>query len=267
MPAMATRITTAARAMGTATSRRLLGASATVILCAACGGPGPYGSAGASARSKPSTSPPSKPRSSFSWLKPQPPPTGWRQVTIPSGAAVAYPASWHPQHGDAGTATAALLTRRGAFLGYLNITPRQGPEQLTGWAAFRLHHNREEGDSHVRELASATGLHFRTGRGSCVEDSYATTIHAHFVEIACLVAGAKATTVIVGAAPPADWSQPGAGDRAGDRWVRDVGSDQSQPTPSRLVPATPCVGLAVAVRAQQLKIFDPVVVTIAVDVM
>jgi hypothetical protein len=211
--------------MGTATSRRLLGATATVILCAACGGPGPYGSAGASAHSKPSVaarsssgasapsnssaSAPPNPSSSFSWLRPQPPPSGWRRATIPSGAAVAYPASWHPQHGDAGTATAALLTRRGAFLGYLNITPRQGPEQLNGWAAFRLDHNREEGDSHVMRLASATGLHFRTGHGSCVEDSYTTTIHAHFVEIACLVVGARATTVIVGAAPPADWSHQG----------------------------------------------------------
>jgi hypothetical protein len=120
---------------------------------------------------------------------------------------MSYPASWSPQHGDSGTATVALRTGKGAFLGYLNITPQQGPETLNGWASFRIHHNHEEGDLNVRRLASASGLHFRTGHGSCVTDSYGTDTHSHYIEIACLVAGAKATTVIVGAAPPSDWSR------------------------------------------------------------
>lgn len=184
--------------METGTSRLLLGATATLILCAACGG--------TAARS--TSAPPRArgPQAGFSWFKHQSPPSGWRLVRIPSGASMSYPASWRPQHGDVGTATAALRSPRGAFLGYLNITPAQGPEKLNGWASFRTHHNREEGDLDVRQLASATGLRFRNGHGSCVEDSYATETHAHYIEVACIVAGTKATTVIVGAAPPSAWS-------------------------------------------------------------
>jgi hypothetical protein len=40
-----------------------------------------------------------------------------------------------------------------------------------------------------------------------VRDSYTTVTHARYVEIACLVAGQRATSVIVGAAPPNAWSQ------------------------------------------------------------
>ena len=107
-----------------------------------------------------------------------------------------YPASWSRQRGDPGTATAALRTRRGAFLGYLNITPRQGEEALRGWASFRLHHDYEEGDRGLKKLAAASGLHFRTGHGSCVKDSYRTESGHHFIEIACFVVGRKASTVI-----------------------------------------------------------------------
>lgn len=120
---------------------------------------------------------------------------------------MSYPASWQREDGDPGTATAALLSSKGAFMGYLNITPQQGPEKLTGWAAFRIHHDENEGDRHLKELASATGLRFLTGPGSCVEDSYLTQIHKQYVEIACIVAGKKATTVVVGAAPPSAWSR------------------------------------------------------------
>ena len=185
--------------METGTFRLLLGATATMILCAACGG--------TASRSTSPRSHPGAPQAGLSWLEPQPPPAGWRLAQIPSGAAMSYPTSWRLQHGDAGTATAALRSPSGAFLGYLNITPRQGPEKLSGWAAFRLHHNHEEGDLNVKELASATGLRFRTGRGSCVEDLYGTKTHAHYIEVACIVAGTRATTVIVGAAPPSAWSQ------------------------------------------------------------
>jgi hypothetical protein len=120
---------------------------------------------------------------------------------------MSYPATWRPQHGDTGTATVALRGQGGAFLGYLNITPRQGPESMAGWASFRVHHNHEEGDLDVKQLASASGLRFRSGHGSCVEDSYDTVTHAHYTEIACIVAGARTTTVIVGAAPPSSWSR------------------------------------------------------------
>jgi hypothetical protein len=146
----------------------------------------------------------------FGWLHPQPPPTEWKVAQIPSGLEFAYPRSWQLQHGDPGTATAALIANDGRFLGYLNLTPRQGAETLANWASFRIAHNADEGDRSVRRLAAATGLRFRTGQGSCVKDSYYTTIGARFVEIACLVSGSSGESVVVGAAPPRRWSQASA---------------------------------------------------------
>jgi hypothetical protein len=89
----------------------------------------------------------------------------------------------------------------------LNVTPRQGAETLANWPHFRVEHDADEGDRDVRPLEVGFGLRFRTGRGSCVRDSYTTVTHARYVEIACLVAGQRATSVIVGAAPPNAWSQ------------------------------------------------------------
>jgi hypothetical protein len=101
----------------------------------------------------------------------------------------------------------ASRTAGGQILGYLNITPQQGEETLADWASFRPAHNREEGDSDLLPLASATGLHFRGGQGSCVKDRYATESDHHYVEFACIVRGASATTVIVGSTPPSLWSR------------------------------------------------------------
>jgi hypothetical protein len=56
-------------------------------------------------------------------------------------------------------------------------------------------------------LASATGLRFRGGQGSCVKDRYATESDHRYIEIACIVRGTDGTTVIVGAAPPAWWGR------------------------------------------------------------
>jgi hypothetical protein len=110
-------------------------------------------------------------------------------------------------HGDPGTATAVLLDANRKIVGYLNVTPRQGAETLSRWAHFRTEHNADEGDTDVRQLGSATGLRFRSGHGSCVRDSYASSSGAPFVELACLVAGRRASTVIVGASPPDDWGR------------------------------------------------------------
>jgi hypothetical protein len=143
---------------------------------------------------------------SFAWLHPQPPPRGWLLARIPTGAELPYPPGWRIVHGDGGTATAALVDAGGRYVGYLNVTPRQGAETLAGWASFRTAHNVDEGDHVVKRLAAAINLRFRTGRGSCVKDSYATEVQTHYVEIACLVAGRTATTVIVGASPPSSWA-------------------------------------------------------------
>ena len=141
----------------------------------------------------------------FRWLEPAPAPSGWPTTTIPTGATMAYPPGWRRLKSDPGTASATLRNVHGAFLGYLNATPRQGDETLADWAHFRVAHNEEEGDSNIHAMAASTNLRFRNGHGACVQDSYATKTGAHYIEIACLVAGQRATTVIVGAAPPDQW--------------------------------------------------------------
>jgi hypothetical protein len=120
---------------------------------------------------------------------------------------MAYPPSWRKLKGDRGTATAALRTADGKYLGYLNVTPRQGNETLAGWRTFRIKHNHEEGDRSVTRLAFASGLSFLNGHGSCVKDSYISGTGVPYIEIACLVVGSRAQSVIVGAAPPSSWAQ------------------------------------------------------------
>ncbi len=120
---------------------------------------------------------------------------------------MAYPPSWHRIHSDPGTVSAALVDpHSGLVVDYLNTTPQEGEETLQNWATFRPAHDREEGDSHVRLLASARGLEFRNGRGSCVIDRYRTP-RTSYQEIACLVRGSGGTSVIVGATLAARWRQ------------------------------------------------------------
>jgi hypothetical protein len=170
--------------MGTGISKAGLAVAALTLGLAGCGAGG--------------TSP-------FAWLHAQAPPSGWRAAAIPSGAVMTFPPRWRREPGDSGTATAALLAADGRFLGYLNLTPRQGSETLANWSSFRIEHNAEEGDRDVKLLASAQGLHFLSGRGACVKDSYTTQVGTRYVEIACLVVGARASSVMVGAAPPDVW--------------------------------------------------------------
>jgi hypothetical protein len=146
----------------------------------------------------------------FSWLHPQPPPAGWRAARIPTGATLAYPPNWRRQHSDPGTATAVLREPSGSYLGYVNLTPRQGAESLSNWSSFRIEHNADEGDRNVKRLAAGAGLRFLAGHGSCVKDSYTTAVGAHYVEIACIVAGRSGESVIVAAAPPTAWAHESA---------------------------------------------------------
>lgn len=194
--------------MATSTARIVCSAIAALAI-AGCGAGAPSSTSGhtsspASSAAAPGS--PSAPSGNFAWLRPGPAPAGWPAITIARGAVMPYPPSWKQVHGDRGTATAELF---GAdrVLGYLNITPQQGNETLSDWARFRVQHNAEEGDRGVTALAMATGLRFRSGRGSCVRDSYSGSTGVRYVELACLVAGAKTTTVIVGASPPGAWPQ------------------------------------------------------------
>jgi hypothetical protein len=145
----------------------------------------------------------------FAWLRPARPPASWKVARISDGALLAYPPGWRPIRTDAGTATVALLGDGQAIDGYLNVTPKQGTETLANWSHFRPNHNLSEGDRSVRLNASATDLRFRTGRGSCVIDTY-TTSKATYREIACLVSGPRSTAVVVAAAPSATWDQQAA---------------------------------------------------------
>ena len=174
-------------------SRRLLVVAAAIaaILAAWCG------SAASADRQAPA----------FRWLHPRPAPSGWKVARLPSGAATfAHPSTWRPIRTDPGTASVALLGEGRSIRGYLNATPRQGAETLANWPSFRIEHLRDDdGSKDVHLIASAHGLRFRSGRGSCVIDSYRTT-RARYREIACLVAGARTSSVIVGAAPSTTWS-------------------------------------------------------------
>jgi hypothetical protein len=146
----------------------------------------------------------------FGWLRPSPPPHGWQESRLPDGSArLSYPRRWTSIRSDPGTATAALRTGAGEIRGYLNATPQQGEETLENWASFRVDHNRDEGDVNVAPVASATNLRFPGGRGSCVIDTYTSSTGHSYREIACIVAGGTATTVVVGAAPPRQWPRQG----------------------------------------------------------
>jgi hypothetical protein len=178
--------------MVTATSSRLLLAAALAgaVIAAGCGGSArPAG------------------QSQFAWVRPSVAPRDWLVGRLPSGtAALAYPPGWRTIHTDPGTFSAALLGSHGRIRGYLNATPRSGPETLANWSRFRVDHNRDEGDRRVVREGFASGLRFRSATGSCVVDHYAT-IRSRYREIACIVRGSHSTTVVVAAAQPRDWAR------------------------------------------------------------
>jgi hypothetical protein len=145
----------------------------------------------------------------FAWLKPASPPPSWKVARIHGGATLAYPPGWTLIKTDPGTASVALLGNGGRIDGYLNATPRQGTETLADWSRFRLGHNRGEGDRSERLVAATSDGRFRSGRGACVIDTYATSKTA-YREIACLVSGPSSSAVVVAAAPTALWDQQAA---------------------------------------------------------
>jgi hypothetical protein len=156
--------------------------------------------------------PPADAPQAFAWLRPAPVPGGWHVGVTRSGATrtrLAYPANWRAIQTDRGTVSAAPVGARGSFAGYVNATPLGGDETLSNWSRFRVAHVAQEGARHVRLETTASGRRFRAGRGSCVIDSYSTT-RARFREIACIVAGARATTVVIATAPTGTWTQQSA---------------------------------------------------------
>jgi len=151
------------------------------------------------------------PAQTFPALVPAAAPASWPQATLPDRTAVlSYPPGLRPIHGDRGTVSAARLGPHGSYLLYLNATPRQGAESLQNWAAFRQRLLRADEAASAHLDAAAERLTFRGGTGSCVIDDYITKIGGHhYEEIACLVQGRSGASVIVGAAPAAQWIQAG----------------------------------------------------------
>lgn len=182
--------------MGPLRSTAALAALLLAVVAAGCGA-SRSGSAG-----RPGTHP-----AAFAWLHPAPAPRGWSLARLPDTATLAYPRPWKRIHSDPGTVSAARIDGRSNLIAdYLNVTPRQGEETLQNWTAFRPAHNAEDGDRDVRVLASAQGLRFRDGTGSCVIDRYRTPATT-YQEIACLVRGPRSTNVVIAAALAARWTQ------------------------------------------------------------
>jgi hypothetical protein len=170
-----------------------MGVAAVVVIVAVTGG-------GASS--------PRRASGPFAWLRPAPPPSGWNLARTAS-ATLAYPPGWTAIKTDPGTSSAALLGPSNRIEGYLNATPRQGPETLANWTRFRPQHNRAEGDGAVRLIAASSHARFRSGAGSCVIDAYTTSVTS-YQEIACLVSGPTSSAVVVAAAPSALWQERSA---------------------------------------------------------
>jgi hypothetical protein len=101
----------------------------------------------------------------------------------------------------------AAGTHPHVYEGYLNVTPRQGTEQLHGFGAFRLDRLGDE-DTAVKEIDAAETVAFGKAVGSCVNDDYRTRVgDHHYEELACLVVGRHSQYVIVASALFADWNQ------------------------------------------------------------
>jgi hypothetical protein len=136
-----------------------------------------------------------------------PAPAGWHRVSLPNGTAVlSYPPSLRRVASDADAISVGRLSPAGRYLLFLNATPRQGTENLRHWAAFRLSLLRSDEASSAHQDGAVSGVRFRGGTGSCVNDDYVTKIGSHhYEELACLIYGKSGGSVIVAAAPAAQW--------------------------------------------------------------
>lgn len=143
----------------------------------------------------------------FGWFHPGPAPGAWLRASLSGrSATLSYPGSLRPEHGDPGTVTVGSTAKPGQTLVYLNATPKQGGETLHNWPEFRMAHLREDGQNAVHLDGVSGPLNFRGGHGRCVIDNYTTDVHHnHYNEIACIVQGAHATSVLVAATSAAAW--------------------------------------------------------------
>jgi hypothetical protein len=143
----------------------------------------------------------------FAWFRPGPAPSGWKALALPDGTAVlSVPPGSVAAESDPGSVSATVTGPDGDLLIYLNATPQQGEETQGNWAEFRLAHLRGEHAAAADRLSSRGEMFFRGGTGACVADSYVTRVGAQsYREIACLVTGGRASSVVVVAAPAQSW--------------------------------------------------------------
>ncbi|MFB9822286.1 hypothetical protein [Arthrobacter ramosus] len=143
----------------------------------------------------------------FAWFNAAAAPAGWKTMELPDGTGVlSVPPDASPAESDPGSVSATVSSSTGELRIYLNATPRQGSEALDNWNTFRLDHLADENSSSPSKIAERTGMAFRGGTGSCVEDSYVTHVgNNRYREIACLVAGSRGSSVLIVAAPADSW--------------------------------------------------------------
>ncbi len=143
---------------------------------------------------------------SFGWLASTTPPAPWARLTLPPGlGTLSSPPGFHTVEGDPGTLSVALRNSPATYLGYLNLTPRQGHETLQNWAAFRLSHLLGDDVVSVHEDGTVQSVGTAAAVRSCVTDDYVTTIgHHHFHEVACYVTSGSVRSVVVAATPSCD---------------------------------------------------------------
>ncbi len=135
-------------------------------------------------------------------------PAGWHTASLLGGkAVVAYPPVMHLVHGDRGTVSAAQFATSGSYRLYLNATPKQSSESLRNWPDFRIEHLTDEDASTAHLIAASRDVRFLGGTGTCVIDAYVTKIKSHhYTELACFVRGQTTSSVIIAAAPTANWA-------------------------------------------------------------
>ncbi len=145
--------------------------------------------------------------STFAWFRPGRAPRTWPDLRLAHGAGrLLVPPGFERVPGDKGTVSAARFSTSGSYQAYLNATPLQGDEDAGNWASFRIDHLLGDDAQSAHRVASERALRFRTGIGSCVIDQYVTKAGSHpYREVACLVMGHWTGSVVVAAAPPAEW--------------------------------------------------------------
>lgn len=81
----------------------------------------------------------------FGWFTARGVPPEWHSAGLPDHTGVlSYPPTAVRVHADTGALATTSTATDGQLLVYLNATPEQGSESLTGWTRFRMEHLTED---------------------------------------------------------------------------------------------------------------------------